>query len=156
MKNKTVWILITIFLFIPLAFYTYGTIKDIHTVEKVAHTLFSYPLPPKTEEIDKYANYGLVYGGGPYGSGDQGTAVAFMKLTSELSEEELIDYYSDVQSFEIYFEGDERLMENRGKVWYEGSPSLIPSSQSNEGDPITLIVQIRTPFTSPLGEFVGF
>lgn len=43
-----------------------------------------------------------------------------MKLSSELSKEEIFKHYNN-NEFEIYFEGDETIEKNsEGKIWYEG------------------------------------
>lgn len=84
-----------------------------------------------------------------------------MKLSSELSEKELMDYYEvdnnkSLKGFEIYFKGDEEIKKTfDGKhSWYEGTTPSNPSEESNKGEPIEFIVQKRTVFDSPLGEFV--
>ncbi|MGE7185345.1 hypothetical protein ACQKKK_15455 [Peribacillus sp. NPDC006672] len=131
--------------------------KDKKTAEEFANKLYSYPLPPDTEIIDKGFDYGVSYGGGPWGSGGQPTVVAYMKLSSELSERKLIDYYkinSSLKDFEVYFKGDEEIIEtfDGKKSWYEGKTPSNPSKKSNEGEPIELIVQKRTIFESPFGD----
>ncbi|AOH57432.1 hypothetical protein ABE28_024095 (plasmid) [Peribacillus muralis] len=141
-----------------VAFYFYDLLSaDKRTVEEYANRLYSYPLPPNTEIIDKGFDYGVSYGGGPWGSGGQPTVVAYMKLSSELSERKLMDYYkinSSLKGFEVYFKGDEEIIKtfDGKKSWYEGKTPSNPSEKSNEGEPIELIVQKRTLFESPFGE----
>lgn len=119
-----------------------------------ADKLFSYPLPPKTEITDKGFDYEVLYGEDFLGSEDKPTptVVAYIRLSSKLSEKELMDYYkenNDVESsvsslkgFEIYFEGE---IENKAtlmskKDWYE---ELHLNKRNNEENPLELIVQVQ-------------
>ena len=79
-----------------------------------------------------------------------------MKLSSELSEKEIFEHYNE-DRFEIYFEGNEDIKKNSyGKVWYEGDKSIGENlnDESNEGDPIKFIIQIRGVFSYPF--FIDF
>ncbi|MGG4268109.1 hypothetical protein [Peribacillus simplex] len=155
-KKYKWWIVILVIAILAWPFYDFFS-KDKKTAEEFANKLYSYPLPPDTEIIDKGFDYGVTYGGGPWGSGGQPTVVAYMKLSSELSERKLIDYYkinSSLKGFEVYFKGDEEIIEtfDGKKSWYEGKTLSNPSKKSNEGEPIELIVQKRTIFESPFGD----
>lgn len=115
-----------------------------------ADKLFSYPLPPKTEITDKGFDYEVLYGEDLWESKDQPTVVAYMRLSSKLSEKELMDYYkenNDVESgvsslkgFEVKVEEE---IENRAtfmgeKDWYEEL-----NKGNNEENPLELIVQVK-------------
>ncbi|SER97386.1 hypothetical protein [Psychrobacillus sp. OK032] len=160
LKRYRWWIGALVFSIVAFFFYDLLS-EDKQTVEEFANEFFSYTLPTKTKIIEKGYDYGVSYGGGPWGSGGQPTAVAYMKLSSELSEKELLDYYEmdnneSLKGFEIYFKGDEEIKKTfDGKhSWYEGTTPSNPSNESNKGEPIEFIVQKRTVFDSPLGEFV--
>lgn len=106
--------------------------------------------------IEKYFDYGVLYGGGPWGSGGYPTVVAYMKLSSELSEKELFNHYNK-NKFEIFFEDSEIIEKNReGKKWYEGQNSTGKnlSYKINKNDPINFIVQYRKEFSYPF--FIDF
>lgn len=132
-----------------------------------ASALYEYPLPNETKVIEKNFDYGVLFGGGPSGSGGYPTVASYIEIESELSEKELYDYYNkdnvfsapgeDTKriGFELYFEGHyEKQIENE-KIWIEGDtqPNQL-SSERNDGSPIKAIVQIRTEFTYPF--FIDF
>ncbi|PJN89552.1 hypothetical protein [Bacillus sp. mrc49] len=161
LKRYKWWMGVLIFSIVAFFFYDLLS-EDKQTVEEFANKYFSYTLPIKTKIIEKGFDYGVSYGGGPWGSGGQPTAVAYMKLSSELSEKELLDYYEidnnePFEGFEIYFKGDEEIIKtfDGEQSWYEGTTPPNPSKESNKGKPIEFIVQKRTIFNSPLGEFSG-
>ncbi|MGG4268235.1 hypothetical protein [Peribacillus simplex] len=145
-----------------VAFFFYDLLsEDKQTVEEFANNFFSYTLPTKPKIIEKGYDYGVSFGGGPWGNAGQPTAVAFMKLSSELSEKELMDYYEidnnkSLKGFEVYFKSDEEIRETfDGKhSWYEGTTSSNPSKESNKGEPIEFILQKRMVFDSSFGEYV--
>ncbi|SCB69120.1 Protein of unknown function [Bacillus mycoides] len=79
-----------------------------------------------------------------------------MKLSSELSKEEIFKHYNN-NEFEIYFEGDETIEKNsEGKIWYEGKKSTGENlnGKSNKEHPIQFIIQSRTEFSYPF--FIDF
>ena len=140
--------------FCSLSYFIFG--QEYRYAKKHANQLFDYPLPPKTEVIDKDFDYGVLYGGGPWGSGGHPTVAAYMKLSSELSEKEIFEHYNE-DRFEIYFDGNEEIKKNSsGKIWYEGNKSTGENlnDESNEGEPIQFIIQIRGVFSYPL--FIDF
>lgn len=145
-------IFLSILLLIGLSLWFFG--KDKREAKDFADKLYSYPLPPETEVIQKGYDYGSSYGGTPLANGNYITAVAYMKLSSNLSEKELIDYYKAINGSEIYFEGDEEINTSRtGRTWYEGTTPVNPSQEKNIQKPIELIVQTRTIFLSAFADF---
>lgn len=85
--------------------------------EQFAANLFNYPLPPHTKVKEQNYFYGYSFGH-LLGSGGSLPVVASMKLTSKLSEKEIIAYYNNHPYFpypksnsrgvelEIYFSGN--------------------------------------------------
>ena len=69
--------------------------QDKKTAEEFANKVFSYPLHSKTKVLEQGFDYGVNYGGGPWGSGGRPTVVVYQKLYSELSEKEVYDYYKE-------------------------------------------------------------
>jgi hypothetical protein len=61
------------------------------SLQSFADNLYNYPLPPKTEVVDRRAEVGLM------GNGNHCDFVAEQILVSELSREELEGYYQDVK-----------------------------------------------------------
>lgn len=150
-KKLTIFFL-SIFLLIGLFLWFVG--KDKREAKDFADKLYSYPLPPETEVINKGYDYGSSYGGTPQGNGNYITAIAYIKLSSNLSEKELIDYYKVIKVSEIYFEGDEEINTSRtGRSWYEGTTPVNPNQEKNIQKPIELIVQTRTIFLSAFADF---
>lgn len=130
--------------------------QDEKTAEEFANKVFSYPLPPKTKVLEQGFDYGVSYGGGPWGSGGRPTVVVYKKLCSELSEKEVYDYYKEQdRGFEIYFEGDEEIKKaiDGKRTWYEGKTRENLDTKDNTGEPIEFIIQVRTEFNSAFGEF---
>jgi len=133
--------------------------QDKKTAEEFANKVFSYPLPPKTKVLEQGFDYGVGYGGGPWGSGGQPTVVVYKKLYSELSEKEVYDYYKEQErGFEIYFEGDEEINKtfDGKRTWYEGKTRENLRTKENTGEPIEFIVQVRTLFTSAFGDLARY
>ncbi|MEE6132321.1 MULTISPECIES: hypothetical protein [Priestia] len=131
---------------------------DKRTAKAFAEEFYAIPLPPKTTVIDQAFNYGVFYGGGPWGSGGRPTVVAYKKLSSELSEKELVDYYTSnppLEGIEIYFKWEEKgvTTADNEKKWYEGKTPKQPSEENNTGSPIEVIIQLREEFESAFGEF---
>ena len=131
--------------------------QDRKNAEEFANKFFSSPLPPKTKELDRGFDYGVGYGGGPWGSGGRPTVVVYKKLYSELSEKELNDYYKE-KGFEIYFEGDEEIKKTSDgrRFWYEGKNRTNLSTKDNTEEPIEFIIQIRKEFTSAFGDLARY
>ncbi|MFP3729050.1 hypothetical protein U8V72_28080 [Priestia filamentosa] len=135
---------------------------DGRVAKDFANKLYDTPLPPETRIIDKGYDYGVLYGGGPWGSGGHPTVVAYIKISSRLSEKELVNYYSTlpelrtINGYEVYFKGyakrNKRFNEG-SRSWYEGTLPAHFNKKRNEKEPIEVIVQVRTTFTSNLGEF---
>lgn len=137
-----------------LSYYIFG--QEYRYAKSFSKQLIEYPLPAKTQVIEKNFDYGVLYGGGPKGSGGYPTVAVYMILSSELSEKEIFEYYNKGK-FEIYFEGNEDIKKNSdGKVWYEGNKSTGENlnGESNENDPIKFIIQIRKEFSYPF--FIDF
>lgn len=139
--------------------------QDKQTAEEFANKVYTLPLPPKTKVIDQGFDYGVGYGGGPWGSGGQPTVVVYKRLSSELSEKELVDYYKErnsdlpsLQGFEVYFQGDEKIQKtfNSKRTWYEGKTPKSPSTKNNTGSPIELIIQVRNVFDSAFGDLARY
>lgn len=155
MSNKKLYTMILISIAIILLFYY--VLGQGHRYAKLySSELFYYELPKKTKIIEKNFDYGVLYGGGPTGSGGYPTIVAYMKLSSELSEQAIFTHYNG-REFEIFFEGSEIIKKNiHGKIWYEGEKSKGEelSEETNENNPIKFIVQYRTEFSYPF--FVDF
>ncbi|MDT0150197.1 hypothetical protein [Priestia aryabhattai] len=137
-----------------LSYYIFG--QEHRYAKRYAYQLFDYPLPQKTKVIEKDFDHGVLYGGGPWGSGGRPTVAAYMKLSSELSQKEIFNYYHKNQ-FEIYFDGDEIIKKSsKGKIWYEGKNAIGEnlSNKSNKGTPIQFIIQSRKEFSYPF--FISF
>ncbi|QFF98980.1 hypothetical protein PB01_09115 [Psychrobacillus glaciei] len=137
--------------------------QDKKTAEEIANKVFSYPLPPKTKLLEQGFDYGVGYGGGPWGSGGRPTLVVYKKLYSELSEKEVYEYYKESErvlesGFEIYFEGDEEINKtfDGKRTWYEGKTRENLHAKDNTGEPIEFIVQVRTEFTSAFGALARY
>lgn len=124
--------------------------------KKYANTLFEFELPESTEVIEKDFDYGVLYGGGPSGSGGYPTLVAYIKISTQLSEKEIFEHYNN-HDFEIYFKGAEEQMRNtKGQMWYEGSikSEEALSTDDNLKAPIEVIIQHRKEFSYPF--FIDF
>ncbi|MFJ5771692.1 hypothetical protein [Psychrobacillus sp. NPDC093180] len=137
-----------------IGIYTFYIIKDQEYVyaKKSANILLEFELPKKTKALKEGFDYGVLYGGGPWGSGGRPTVVAYKRISTELSEKEIYKHYN-TNDFEIYFDGLEDIIENsKGQIWYEGTikDEHVLSSESNENKPIEVIVQYRTEFSYPL------
>lgn len=119
--------------------------------KKYANKLLEFEIPVKTEVIDQDFDYGVLYGGGPWGSGGYPTLVVYQRIVTELSEKEVFDHYK-TKDFEIYFEGAEELKQNRkNQIWYEGfmKDEDTLSTEENNDEPIEAIIQYRTEFSYP-------
>lgn len=131
---------------------------DKRAAKDFAEEFYAIPLPPKTKIIDQDFNYGVYYGGGPWGSGGRPTVVAYKKLSSELSEKDLVDRYTSnppLEGVEIYFKWDEKDTTTAGseKKWFEGEMPKQPSTENHKGSPIEVVIQSREEFESAFGEF---
>ncbi|TDL31996.1 hypothetical protein E2R51_12335 [Jeotgalibacillus sp. S-D1] len=119
--------------------------------KKYANRLLEYKLPEKTKVIEQDFDYGVLYGGGPWGSGGRPTLAAYKRISTELSEKEIFEHYNK-NDFEIYFEGTEKLKKNsNNQIWYEGylKSEDVLSSEENSEEPIEVIIQYRTEFSYP-------
>jgi len=147
-KYKWGLMLLVLAFFIEWSYHFLNYEREV--AKNFADKLFSYPLPPKTEITDKGFDYEVLYGEDLWESKDQPTVVAYMRLSSKLSEKELMDYYkenNDVESgvsslkgFEVKVEEE---IENRAtfmseKDWYEEL-----NKRNNEENPLELIVQVK-------------
>ncbi len=124
--------------------------------KKYANKLLEFELPENTEVIEQDFDYGVLYGGGPWGSGGRPTVVAYKRVLTELSEKEIFEHYY-LKDFEIYFEGTEELNKNdKTQIWYEGfiKNEEALSTEENIEEPIEVIVQYRTEFSYPF--FIDF
>lgn len=137
-----------------LSYYIFG--QEHRYAKRYAHQFFDYPLPQKTKVMEKGFDHGVLYGGGPSGSGGYPTVASYMKLSSELSEKEIFDYYHKKQ-FEIYFEGDATMeKDSKGRIWYEGEDAVKEnlSIENNKERPIQFIIQSKKEFSYPF--FISF
>jgi hypothetical protein len=149
---KIILVLTVTFLGLSALFMFYVFVGQEYVyAKKYAKTLLEYELPEKTEVVVKDFDYGVLYGGGPWGSGGRPTVVAYKRISTELSEKEIFEHYN-ANNFEIYFEGTEELKKNgNNQIWYEGNikneDSL--SAEDNNEAPIKVIIQYRTEFSYP-------
>ncbi|RPK14753.1 hypothetical protein [Priestia endophytica] len=162
MLKKYRWGVLLLILVLSVEWSYNALNHDRNTARKFANKLFSYPLPPKTEITAKGFDYEVLYEGEFLENEDSFTVVAYVRLSSKLSEKELIDYYkrnhdgfsdiSPLKSFEVQFERSQEIQEGLigKKTWYKESNL---SKKNNEGNPIELIVQVRNMFDSNLEEF---
>ncbi|WP_341285465.1 hypothetical protein [Priestia megaterium] len=81
---------------IAIAIYAF-TEKGRYSKE-FAHNLFEYPLPPHTQVLEKHYFYGYSFGH-LLGSGGYMPVVANMRLSTSLSEEEILSYYKNTPLF---------------------------------------------------------
>ncbi len=132
--------------------------QDKKTAEEYANNFFSYPIPPETKMLEQGFDYGVGYGGGPSGNSGRPIVVAYKKLSSELSEKEVYDYYNEQErAFEIYFEGDEEINKTSdGRTWYEGNTRENLHTKDNTGEPIEFIVQVRSEFATAFGDLARY
>ncbi|KGR85501.1 hypothetical protein [Lysinibacillus odysseyi] len=166
MKSKRIAITsVAIFIIGFLVYALFG--QEYLYARSFASELYEYPLPDKTKVTERNFDYGVLFGGGPSGSGGYPTVASYIEIESELSEKELYDYYNkgnvfsapgeDAKrvGFEIYFAGHYHKQIEEGKVWFEGDiqPGEL-GSQKNDGKPIKAIVQIRAEFSYPF--FIDF
>lgn len=121
--------------------------------KKYANKLLEFKLPEQTEVIDQDFDYGVLYGGGPWGSGGYPTVVAYKKILTKLSERDIFNHFQSKEEFEIYFNGTEELkMNSSNQIWYEGlvKDNENLSTNDNIEEPIEVIIQYRTEFSYPL------
>ncbi|MBP2242303.1 hypothetical protein J2Z40_002877 [Cytobacillus eiseniae] len=154
MKRNVKWIItvtiLLIGLFILFMVYVFVGQEYVYA-KKYANRLLEFELPIKTTVIDQDFDYGVIYGGGPWGNGGYPTLVVYQKVITELSEREIFEHYNS-EDFEIYFEGTEELQKNNNnQIWYEGSikEKTILNTESNSNEPIEAIIQYRTEFSYP-------
>lgn len=124
--------------------------------KKYANRLLELELPRKSEVIKQDFDYGVIYGGGPWGSGGYPTLVAYKRIRTELSEKEIFEYYNS-NDFEIYFDGSVELKKNnKGQIWYEGlmKDEDALSTEKNDEEPMEVMIQYRTEFSYPF--FIDF
>lgn len=153
-KFKLLSICLVLISISSLSYYIFG--QEHRYAKRYAYHFFDYPLPQKTKVIEKDFNHGVLYGGGPWGSGGRPTVAAYMKLSSELSQKEIFNYYHK-NRFELYFDGDETIEKSsKGKIWYEGENATAEnlSNKRNKETPIQFIVQSRKEFSYPF--FISF
>ncbi|WP_168123937.1 hypothetical protein [Paenibacillus sp. HB172176] len=153
-RNAKIILVLTIaFLVLGVSFMFYFFVGQKYAyAKKYANTLFEYEMPAATQVIEKDFDYGVFYGGGPWGSGGYPTMVAYIKISTQLSEKEVFEHYNK-NGFEIYFKGTEELQKNdKGQIWYEGNIKNEDSLSTKENSkvPIEVIIQYRIEFTYPL------
>lgn len=152
MQKKSVYLLvISILVFSVFVYYIYG--QEYRYAKEFANELYEYSIPPNTVLIEKGYDFAYNYGGGPRGNGGYPTVVAFMKLSSSLSEQEIFNYY-DQDDIEVYF--DWWVEEEKGKEWYEGikpKPQKL-SDKENINKTIKVVIQKRSLLVTPYGEVV--
>ena len=150
MKNKKLYTIILILIVsVLLLYYVFG--QEYRYAKIYANELFDFEIPEKTKVVEQNFDYGVLYGGGPTGSGGYPTVVAYIKLSSELSEKEIFNHYNK-NEFEIFFQDSEIITKNiQGKKWYDGKKSKGEnlSFKINNDDPIKFIVQYRKEFSYP-------
>ncbi|MCP3029610.1 hypothetical protein [Halobacillus sp. A5] len=161
-RSYKFFMLLLIALLTPVLIIVFLYIQDKMTVKDYAQEFYSHQLPQNTKILDKGHNFGVFYGGGPWGSGGRPTMVAYMKLSTELSEKEVLDYYNNnnlsietQNGIEVYFNEGREKKEKEGKVWYEGKSPLYASQDVNQDNPIDLIIQVRTEFNPSMGELAS-
>lgn len=159
MKRSVKGIMPVIFILVGLCvlcmFYVFVGQEYVYA-KKYANRLLEFELPEKTKVIEQGFDYGVLYGGGPSGSGGYPTLVTYKKILTELSEKEIFEHYN-TNDFEIYFEGTEELNKNfNNQVWYEGyiKSEDILSIEENSEEPVEVIIQYRTEFSYPF--FIDF
>lgn len=131
-------------------FYVFAGQKYVYA-KKYANRLLEFEVPEKTEVIEQDFDYGVLYGGGPWGSGGYPTMVANKRILTKLSEKAIYEHYNS-KDFEIYFEGTEDLMKNsKNQTWYEGfiKEEDALSTEENNVEPIEVIIQYRMEFSYP-------
>ncbi|MGA9289186.1 MAG: hypothetical protein WBV93_12680 [Anaerobacillus sp.] len=100
-KKLSLFLILIIFGIIVSLSYVFG--QEDRYAKQFAYEFFERSLPTKTVLIERGYDYDYIYGGGPSGNGGNPTVVAYMKLSSTLSEKELVDYYNR-QDIEVYFD----------------------------------------------------
>ncbi|MFL0366175.1 hypothetical protein ACH0BF_24600 [Pseudobacillus sp. 179-B 2D1 NHS] len=153
--KRVVKVLITVpFVFVAICilflFYVFVGQEYVYA-KKYANRLLDFELPEKTEVIEQDFDYGVLYGGGPWGSGGYPTVVVNIRILTKLSEKAIFEHYKS-KDFEIYFEGTEELKKNsKNQIWYEGlvkEEDALSTEENNEA-PIEVIIQYRTEFSYP-------
>lgn len=160
MSYKIISLLAIVVLFACLIVFYLG--KPDRISDKFAENLFDYPLPKETTLIEKeqYNGRNWVDGGG---SGGYWNVVAFMKLHTQLSKSEIIQYYKAAGEFpypdskmrgvhvEIYFEDNRKLVNEKEGAYYlteGGSHQTVDNMDAKEqlGISSEVIVQIVSGF----------
>ena len=150
-KSSLFFFIFTIFGVIVSLSFVFG--QEDRYAKQFAEEFYDCSFPTKTVLIERGYDYDYIYGGGPSGNGGYPTVVAYMKLSSTLSEKELFHYYNR-QDLEVYFDWWVEVEE--GKKWYEGvTPTLKKlSDEANNEKPINVIIQKRSSLVTPYGEIV--
>ena len=136
-KRKIIVPFIVVGVCVLLMFYVFVGQEYVYA-KKYAKRLLEFEIPEKTEVIEQDFDYGIFYGGGPWGSGGYPTFVAYQRVSTELSEKEIFEHYN-TKNFEIYFEGTEELKKNdENQNWFEGTikDENILNNEENTEKPI--------------------
>lgn len=150
-KRFVMGLLIIILAVICMFFYIISS-QEQEYAKKYANKLLEFELPEKTKVLKEEFDYGVLYGGGPWGSGGRPTVVAYTRISTELSEKEIYKHYN-TNGFEIFFDGlEDMIVNSKQQIWYEGTikDENSLSSKRNEETPLEAIIQYRTEFNYPL------
>lgn len=158
--NKLLPIIAFLVLLIYLTIYYIG--QPDRVSNEFAKKLFDYPLPNETTLIEQKQFNGRNWIGGG-GSGGEWNVVAYMKVNTQLSKREIVNYYSIAGDFpfpnsdkhgvkvEIYFENNRKLVDYREGKYYvtrKGFHQTIDNISSNELEGVSneVIIQIVSGF----------
>jgi len=158
---------------LSIVFLQYKLKETERVSTQFSNHLFGYPIPPETEVIEKkqFNGRNWIDGGG---SGGYWNVVAFIKMSSKLSREDIVDYYKKTKLFpypksdklgvelELYFEDDMRMEQfTEGSYYRSGtgtikfinsylmnSGEIMPSQRMAEIQPrkIDFVIQIHSGF----------
>lgn len=152
MKRSVKWILTVSFVLVGLCVLYVFVGQEYVYAKKYANELLEFQIPDKTKVIEEDFDYGVIYGGGPWGNGGYPTLVVYQRILTELSQKQIFEHYNR-KDFEIYFEGDEVLKKNnKNQIWYEGvmKDKDTLDTQKNTDHAMEAIIQYRTEFSYPL------
>lgn len=82
MKSKKIAIAFISIVLIGVLIYALFDQEYLYA-KSFADELYDYPLPGKTKIVDKNFDYGVLFGGGPSGSGGYPIVASFIEIESE-------------------------------------------------------------------------
>lgn len=112
--------------------------------KEFAQNLFEYSLPPHTKVLEKQYFYGYSFGH-LLGSGGYMPVVASMKLSTNLSQEEILNYYKNAPLFpfpnsnkkgvelEVYFTGESKTHKTKDGYYFTGKDDSLKRISSYKG-----------------------